>query len=204
MQLAVKEISDKYNSIAHWYDFVEGLSDSLSVKQLRRALLSHATGNVLEVAAGTGENLPYYPKDCQITATDFSGVMLALARKRAANLSSTISFALMDAETLGFPDDFFDAVVSSLSTCTFPRPVLALQEMARVCRRGGKILLLEHGRSDRDWVEHWQNRREDYFAKHLGCHWSREPLQLVREAGLNVTKARRVFFGILHQIEAEP
>jgi len=95
-------------------------------------------------------------------------------------------------------------VVSSLTTCTFPNPVAALQEMGRVCRPEGKILLLEHGRSDRAWLGRWQDERADRHAKQLGCHWNREPLELVREAGLKIVNAQRLFFGIFYQINAEP
>lgn len=83
MQLTAKEISEKYNGFARWYDVVEGVPDSLGVRKLRRGLLSHATGKVLEIAAGTGKNLLYFPDGCQITAVDLSKGMLAVARKRA-------------------------------------------------------------------------------------------------------------------------
>lgn len=66
------------------------------------------------------------------------------------------------------------------------------------------MLLLEHGRSDRERIARWQDRHADQFAKPLGCHWNREPMDIVREAGLKTNTARRVFFGIFHQIEAEP
>jgi ubiquinone/menaquinone biosynthesis C-methylase UbiE len=115
-----------------------------------------------------------------------------------------ISLLKGDAEVLPFSDELFDTVVSSLSTCTFPNPVRALREMARVCKPAGRILLLEHGRSDREWLARWQDRNVDKFAKPLGCHWNREPLKLVREAGLKVHAANRRFFGIFHTIEAAP
>ncbi len=111
-------------------------------------------------------------------------IRLDIARKRAAKLSVNVSFLLADAEALPFSDESFDTVVSSLSTCTFPDPVAALKEMARVCRPQEKVLLLEHGRSDREWLGRWQDRHADQFAKPLGCHWNREPLQLVRKANL--------------------
>ena len=199
-----REISEKYDRFAQWYDFVEGVPDLLGVRKLRQRLLRRASGKVLEVAVGTGKNLLYYPEGCQITAVDLSDGMLAVARKRADKHSLPISFALMDAETLGFPDECFDTVVSSLSTCTFPNPVIALEEMGRVCRRQGRILLLEHGRSDREWLGPWQDRHADQFAKPLGCHWNRAPLELVREAGLRIVRAQRTFFGIFHLIEIQP
>jgi ubiquinone/menaquinone biosynthesis C-methylase UbiE len=130
--------------------------------------------------------------------------MLDIARQRAKKLGIDVSFLLMDAENLAFPDRSFDTVVDSLSLCTFPDPLIALKEMARVCRSEGRILLLEHGRSDSEWLGCWQDRRADKHAKQLCCHWNREPLDLVRQAGLKLISARRTFFGILHVIEAAP
>jgi ubiquinone/menaquinone biosynthesis C-methylase UbiE len=118
---------------------------------------------------------------------DVSREMLNIARQRAAKLSMDVSFSLADAAALPFSDRSFDTLVSSLTTCTFPNPVAALQEMARVCKLAGRILLLEHGRSNREWLGRWQDSREDSFAKQLGCHWNREPLGLVRQAGLKLT-----------------
>ena len=176
----------------------------LGVSRLRRRVLQQASSKVLEVAVGTGKNLPYYSHECRIIALDLSREMLNITRKRAAKLSMNVSFLLADAEALPFLDESFDTVVSSLSTCTFPDPVTALQEMARVCRPKGKVLLLEHGRSDREWLGRWQDRHADQFAKPLGCHWNREPLELVRRAGLKIVEARRVFLGIFNEISVEP
>ena len=202
--LTSQEISQKYDEFARWYDWVESIPDLLGVNGLRRRLLRRASGKVLEIAVGTAKNLNFYPSDCRITALDVSNEMLNVARKRAANLSIAVSFLLGDAETLPFPDKSFDTVVSSLSTCTFPNPIAALREMKRVCKSEGKILLLEHGRSDRERLGRWQDRHADKFATPLGCHWNREPLELSKDAGLKVVRARRTFFGIFHQIEAVP
>jgi ubiquinone/menaquinone biosynthesis C-methylase UbiE len=199
-----RELTEKYDRFARWYDWVEGMPNLLGLGRLRHQVLQEASGKVLEVAVGTGKNLSYYPPKCRIIAVDLSSEMLNIARIRAAKLSVNVSVLLADAEALPFSDESFDTVVSSLSTCTFPDPVAALTEMARVCRPEGKVLLLEHGRSDREWLGRWQDRHADRFAEPLGCHWNREPLELVRQASLNVNKAQRVFFGILNQIEAAP
>ncbi len=130
--------------------------------------------------------------------------MLKVARNRVAKLSLPVLFLVADAEALPFRGNSFDTVVSSLSTCTFPDPVGALKEIARVCRREGRVLLLEHGRSDRERLGRWQDRHADQFAKPFACHWNREPLDMVRKAGLEVNTARRFFLGIFHQIEAAP
>ena len=202
--LTPQEISDKYNRFAHWYDVAEGVPDLLGIRKLRQRVLRQASGRVLEVAVGTGKNLRYYPRGCRIIAMDLSREMLTIAQKRASRLQMNVSFLLADAEALPFSDASFDTVVSSLSTCTFPDPVAALAEMARVCRADGKILLLEHGRSNRAWLGRWQDRHADQFAKPLGCHWNREPLELAKDAHLKVIGARRNFFGVFHRIEAKP
>jgi len=204
MTLSSREISEKYDRFARWYDWLEGILNLLGLSRLRRMILQRASGALLEVAVGTGKNLPYYSSDCRIVALDLSSEMLKVARQRAAKLSLRVSFLVADAEDLPFPDNSFDTVVSSLSTCTFPNPIAALEEMGRVCRSEGKVLLLEHGRSDRERLGRWQDRHADQFAKPLGCHWNREPLDIARKAGLRINTARRFFFGMFHQIEAEP
>lgn len=191
-------------SPAAWYNTLDGLPEILGVRRLRRRLLQRATGNVLDVAVGTGRNLRYYPRTCRVTGVDFSPAMLEIARCEANCLGVNIEFLVMDAEALAFPDQSFDTVVSSLTVCTFPDPLAAIQEMARVCRPQGRILLLEHGRSDRGWPGRWQDRRADRHAKTLGCRWNREPLDLVHQAGVTIVDARRIFFGIFHMLEAIP
>ncbi len=199
-----EEIRQKYEKFARWYDLMDGMPEILGVRRLRRTLFQRASGRVLEIAAGTGRNLRYYPEICKITAVDFSPAMLEVARSRANRLGLSVPFLVMDAENLAFPDRSFDTVVSSLTLCTFPDPAAALREMARVCRADGRILLLEHGRSDRLWLGRWQDRRADRHAKALGCRWDREPLDLVRQAGLTLLAARRIFFGVIHLIQASP
>jgi SAM-dependent methyltransferase len=141
---------------------------------------------VLEVAAGTGVNLGHYPAGIDIVFVDLSPSMLARARSRGAP-----KVVVMDAGQLAIRDGSFDTVVSTLGTCTFPDPVEALREMRRVCRPGGRILLLEHGRSSRPRVAAWQDRRAAKHAGYLGCWWNREPREAVRLAGLDVAPHRR-------------
>lgn len=199
-----QQLRRKYDEFARKYALMEAIQEPLGVRRLRRGLLRRASGRVLEVAAGTGINFPHYPEDCRITAVDLSPAMLEIAKERADGLDLNVTLRVMDAEGLEFPDASFDTVVSSLTLCTFPDPLAALGEMGRVCKPEGRILLLEHGRSDRGWLGRWQDRRAESHAKQLGCHWNREPLDLVRQAGLRVYAAERSFFGAFHRIEAGP
>ena len=204
MPTTKQDIQHKYEQFARWYDLVEGIPEVLGIYRLRRELLQNATGQILEVAAGTGKNLRYYPRGCQITAVDLTLAMLSRARRRALSLQLDISFGLMDAERLACRDHSFDTVVSTLSLCTFLDPLAALREMARVCRPDGRILLLEHGRSDREVVARWQDRWADRHAKRLGCRWNRQPLQLAEQAGLTLHRGRRTCLGIFYSLEVSP
>ena len=199
LQSAYDEIADHYEKRT-WFD-----QHILGVARLRRKLLSKANGNILEVACGTGQNLPLFAPNSNITAVDLSPGMLEVARENAIKHGLNADFAVMDAEKLEFPNGSFDTVVSTLSTCTFPNPVKALQEMKRVCRPDGLILLLEHGHSSVPWLAGLQDRNEyRHYQDHAGCRWNQDPLDLVQSAGIKVLKSKRAVLGIFHSIEATP
>ena len=131
--------------------------------------------------------------------------MLEVARKTATQNELSVNFAVMDAEHLEFPDATFDTVVSTLSTCTFPNPVKALQEIKRICRPNGLILLLEHGHSSMPWLARYQDRHEyQHYEDRAGCRWNQDPLELIQSAGIKIVKSKRNILGMFHSIEAVP
>ncbi len=203
-KLSKEEITENYNKYALWYDILEKIPEILGVNRIRKNLFRKAKGNVLEVAAGTGNNLRHYPKDCTITLIDLSRAMLKIASKKASRQKLEVSIQEMDAESLKFPDDAFDTVVDSLSLCTLTQPVQALREMARVCKPSGRMLLLEHGRSSKEGLARWQDKRAERHAKRFGCNWNRNILGLVGEANLEVVSSKLYFFGVFHAIEVKP
>jgi phosphatidylethanolamine/phosphatidyl-N-methylethanolamine N-methyltransferase len=100
---------------------------------------------VLEVGVGTGLNLPLYPKLCSVTGIDLTGAMLDRARERAArNGIRNVRLLEMDAADLKFDDDSFDIVYAPYLISVVPDPVKVAQEMRRVCRRGGRFLIVNH------------------------------------------------------------
>jgi phosphatidylethanolamine/phosphatidyl-N-methylethanolamine N-methyltransferase len=100
---------------------------------------------VLEVGVGTGINLDLYPKDASITGIDYTASMLEKARERAAKRSgSPVRLLQMDAADLKFADDSFDIVYAPYLISVVPDPVKVAQEMHRVCRPGGRIIILNH------------------------------------------------------------
>jgi len=199
LQSAYDEVADQYEKRI-WFD-----QHILGVARLRKKLLSKATGRILDVACGTGLNIPLFPTGSDITAVDLSPRMLEVARKNATEHGLHVNLAVMDAEQLEFPDGSFDTVVSTLSTCTFPNPLKALDEIKRVCRPNGLILLLEHGHSSVPWLANYQDRHEyQHYEDHAGCRWNQDPLDLVQSAGIKVLKSKRNILGMFHSIEATP
>jgi ubiquinone/menaquinone biosynthesis C-methylase UbiE len=110
----------------------------------REWLGARAQGRVLEVAIGTGLNLPHYPTDATVTGIELSPAMLAIAKQRAADLGRDVDLHIGNAEALPFDEAAFDTVVCALALCTIPDPQVAIGEMKRVLVPGGRLLLLDH------------------------------------------------------------
>lgn len=93
-----------------------------SEKKWREKLIRCAKGRVLEVGVGAGANFHFYPKDVEVTAVDFSKEMLSRAKEAAAESGIQAEFTLSDVESLSFPDDSFDTIVSTLTFCGYEDP----------------------------------------------------------------------------------
>jgi ubiquinone/menaquinone biosynthesis C-methylase UbiE len=170
----------------------------------RRERFGDVRGRVLDDACGTGTNFRYLPETVELVGIDVSPSMLAKAEERLAALGRDGSLHLMDAQELAFPDDSFDAVISALSTCTFPDPVAALREMERVCKPAGTIRLVEHGRSDVGPIARCQEWRADAHYAKAGCRWTQEPRDVVESAGLSVRDTTSGLFGMVTTFEIDP
>lgn len=131
---------------------------------------------------GTGKNLPYYPDDARITGIDISNGMLKRAEKRAQGLDN-VKLMHMDAMHLEFEDDTFDFVVTSFVLCTIPDPVTALFEMKRVCRPGGKLVLLEHVRSKHKLIAFIEDLLNPIPRFLVGTEINRDTVGNVKKAG---------------------
>ena len=197
------ELRDLYADQAEWMGRMDWCNRLLT-GGYRRHLFWNARGRVLDVACGTGTNRRYLPDAVEYVGVDLSPAVLREADARFDDLVLGESLLEMDAQALDFPEDSFDTVISSLSTCTFPDPDAALGEMARVCKPDGRVLLLEHGRSKVGPVARFQDWRADaHFEKH-GCRWTQEPTAVVAGTGLAVLSSRSSMLGIVTEIVARP
>jgi len=197
-------IRDVYAEQAAAMDRLD-VCNRLATGRARARLFGQARGRVLDVACGVGTNRRYLPPYTTYVGLDLSPDVLGRAGDRAdGDGAEVLGFCEGDAERLPLASDAVDTVVSSLSTCTFPDPVAALDEMARVCRPDGRVLLLEHGRSSVDPVARVQEwRAEAHYRKHA-CRWTQEPLEVVDRSRLSVDRSRTAWLGMLTAIEARP
>ncbi|MFN2594876.1 MAG: class I SAM-dependent methyltransferase [Actinomycetota bacterium] len=164
---------------------------------------SQVTGKTLEVAVGTGLNLSLYPLDVELTGIDLSPEMLAIARRRAEDSSRSVDLQVGDAHALPFEDDTFQTVVCTYSLCNIPDTRLALGEMHRVLRDNGRLVLVDHVKSDSLPV-FWVQKSVELFSRRLeGEHMTRRPLKQVPAAGFAVVSAeRRGRAGIVERVIA--
>jgi ubiquinone/menaquinone biosynthesis C-methylase UbiE len=132
-----------------------------TIRDSRKWICSLAHGRTLEVAVGTGLNLPLYGRDLELTGIDINPGMLAMARRRAMELRRFIDLLETNAEMLPFPDASFDTVVCTLAVCSVADRGAAIAEMYRVVRPGGRLLLLDH--LERRWI---RGRPADLAVRH--------------------------------------
>jgi ubiquinone/menaquinone biosynthesis C-methylase UbiE len=175
--------------------------DRLLLGDGRQRLCACARGRTLEIAVGTGLNLPFYPPDARLTGIDVSPAMLALARGRAQALGRDVELRLGDAQALAFPDGSFETVVFTLALCTIPDERRALAEAHRVLRPDGRLLLLEHVRSPVAPVR-WVQRLLDPLFGLVGDHLLRDPLDHLAATGFRVERCDRSKWGIIQEVVA--
>jgi phosphatidylethanolamine/phosphatidyl-N-methylethanolamine N-methyltransferase len=155
--LEKRQVERAYELYAPVYDFI---FDWIFAPGRQAAIGHLALGpgdSVLEVGIGTGLNLPLYPETCRLTGIDLSQEMLDKAVERAHTLAmSDVTLKVMDATSMDFGDNEFDTALATYTISAVPDPVAVLREMRRVVKPGGRIVILNHFRSDRrtmGWLE---------------------------------------------------
>lgn len=163
---------------------------------------SRAQGEVLEVAVGTGLNLPNYPEHVRVTGIELSPGMLEIAKDRGRDLGRDFDLRLGDAHHLPFEEGSFDSVVCTFSLCNIPDVDQAVAEMKRVLRPGGKLILVDHIRSSVKPV-YWLQKAMEFFSLRTdGDHITRRPLDQVRSNGFDVREQERFRWGIVERVSA--
>jgi ubiquinone/menaquinone biosynthesis C-methylase UbiE len=191
-----------YDRVANRYDRSMRTFERLLFASSREWLCSRARGDVLEIGIGTGQNLPHYPPGVRLVGIDLSPAMLAIARRRAAELDLPVELHEGNAEALPFGEASFDTVVCGLILCSIPRDRRAIREARRVLRPGGRLLLLEHVRSPVLPVRVGQMLVDPLFVRLESDHLLRDPLDYLEAEGFSLEEVQRLKWGIVERTVA--
>lgn len=187
---------------ASTYDRQMRFFDRTLFKDSRAWVCRQATGDVLEVAIGTGLNLEHYPAGTRLTGIELSTGMLKLARERAAELGVDVDLHEGDAHQLDFAAATFDTVVCTFSLCAIPDHRKAVAEMHRVLKPGGLLLLADHVASPNILGRGIQWMAEVVTVRMGGEHFRRRPLEVVEAEGLVVEQRERFGMGVVERLSA--
>jgi ubiquinone/menaquinone biosynthesis C-methylase UbiE len=149
-------------------------------------LWDKVNGNdILEVGVGTGKSFDYYPTNARMTAIDFSEKMLNQAKnkRRRHNHNTVIEMEVMDVQSLAYADNSFDTITASFVFCSVPLPMKGLQELYRVCKPGGQVLLLEHVLSSNPIMARMMKIMNPLVVWLIGANINRKTVKNVQACG---------------------
>jgi ubiquinone/menaquinone biosynthesis C-methylase UbiE len=171
------------------YDRFTHKTEEAGLREMRQSLVGEASGRVLEVGAGTGLNLPHYAESVEsLVLTEPQSPMLRRLRDKAREQAPNAELRQAPAEELPFEDESFDTVVSTLVLCGADQEE-SLGEVRRVLRPGGRLLFLEHVRSEDDPdLGRFQDRMNWLNRLVVGCDCNRRTLAAIEQAGFTVSK----------------
>lgn len=179
--------------MAKFYDRIMQDAEDKGLREWQKSLLENVSGDVLELGAGTGANLPFYPQAVKhlILSEPSSFMRQQLKQKLPSQLSIEISSD--EAECLTLPDQSVDVVVCTLVLCSVKNPEKALSEIYRVLRPNGKLFFIEHVLATNNPKRaNWQKRLAllwKYVAD--GCHINRGTEQMMQNAGFQFLEIER-------------
>ncbi|WP_460697940.1 class I SAM-dependent methyltransferase [Nocardia thraciensis] len=164
-------------------------------ERLRRRVCGGLSDRVVEIGFGSGHNVPYYPAAVKsVTAVEPADLGWRLAAKRLARSAVAVQRSGLDGQSLPFPDNSFDAALSTWTLCTIPDMAAALAEIRRVLVPGGTFHFVEHGLAPDAEVQAWQHRlnpvQKTLFG---GCNLNRDIADAIEAAGFEVRELDRFY-----------
>jgi ubiquinone/menaquinone biosynthesis C-methylase UbiE len=175
------------------YDRMMAAAEEAGLAEQRRMLLATAVGRVLEIGGGTGANLPFFGEGVsELVVSEPEEAMARRLERKLVGYRIPTRVVRAPAEQLPFEPESFDHVVCTLVLCTVAEPDRAISEVCRVLKPQGRLLLIEHVRSEDPAVARWQDRlRRPWAWFGCGCQCNRATVESLRAGGFSVAELRR-------------
>lgn len=192
-----------YNRIARLYDILDLPFEHRRYRPIRPVLFAGMHGAILDAGVGTGRNMPFYPESAEVTGIDLSPRMLVRARHRGDRLGLDVELREMDVTRTDFPDDRFDHAVATFLFCVLdPADQLpALRELARICKPGGTVRLLEYCYSEDPRRRFVMRLWEPWVRFAYGAGFDRNTERYVADAGLELVSSRFLHADVIKLLE---
>lgn len=203
--LITEKAKKKWNRISSYYDIYESLLEKMIFSNWRKELFGHLEGEeILEIGVGTGKNFDFYPSGMKFTAIDFSPGMLERARRKAEIKKVDVQLREMDIQELQFKDQSFDTVIGTFVFCSVPHHIKGLMEVKRVCKKGGRVILLEHVRPSNRFLGKIFDILNLLTVRLMGVNINRVTIGNIKRAELRVEEVRDLFRDIVKIFIASP
>jgi ubiquinone/menaquinone biosynthesis C-methylase UbiE len=202
---ATEKVRSRYDRISPYYDFMELILERIAFARWRKKVFDSLRGEkILEVGVGTGKNLDFYPGEKKITAIDFSPRMLSKARNKTKGKGLSVDLVEMDVQDLRFADQTFDTIIATFVFCSVPDPIRGLREIKRVCKKDGKIILLEHVRPGCALGGKIFDLFNPLTVELMGVNINRNTVANMKTAGLRILEEKNLLLDIVKFVVAAP
>lgn len=179
------------------YDRMMAPLEKRQFKTIRSQLIAQAQGRVLEIGSGTGVNFPLYKRASRVSAIEPNPAMLKRSLPQIKMARVPIDTHIAKAENLPYSENTFDTVVGTLVFCTIPNPERALNEIQRVLKPEGELLLFEHVRMEQIGLARMQEVLTPVWKRLCdGCHLNRDTLGLIGKAGFQIENVQSIYNGL--------
>lgn len=195
-----EKIRNKYDKASKLYDIFEQPMELMGLKKWRVETLKETKGKTLEIGVGTGKNIPFYNDTMEYTAIDFSVKMLEKAQKKKNIYNKKVELIQMDVQEMSFPDNTFDCIITTCVFCSVPDPVKGLKEIMRVCKPNGKIIMLEHVRSENKILGEVMDLLNPFIVNLYGANINRRTLDNIKTAGFTINEETDLFADVVKRI----
>ncbi|MFW9777341.1 MAG: class I SAM-dependent methyltransferase [Candidatus Heimdallarchaeota archaeon] len=185
----IKGVRRRYDWYSTFYDRFEQPMEQMVFRDLRSLIIGSLRGKILEVGVGTGKNIQYYQSQTQVIGVDISPNMLKKAKQKLSSFhGKRIELKLMDVEELSFKDENFNIVLCTFVLCSVPNPTNAIQEMLRVLKPRGHLILIEHVLSKIPLIAYLQKLANPFTRGIFGFNIDRDTLEILKQEKVLISK----------------